>query len=110
MATVFKNKLATGIGTAGTTVLTTNGSATTTCIGLSLTNTTTGIILASIQLQDTVAITSAYYIQNVPIPPNQTLRVVNGGEKLILGPATNVIVRSNADVAIDLVMSWVEIS
>jgi hypothetical protein len=110
MSTLFKNKLATGLGTATTPLFQTNSSATTTIIGLSLTNITSGIIQASIQLQDTNAGTTAYYIQNVTIPSNTSMRVVTGGEKLVLGGATNVIVYSNTSSSMDLVASWVEIS
>ena len=62
MATAFKNKLATGLGTSPTTVVTTNASANTTVIGMSLTNTTSGIVQVSIRLTDTVSSTSAYFI------------------------------------------------
>jgi len=110
MATTFKNKLASGLGTSPTTVVTTSGSAYTTVIGLSMTNTTAGIIQASIRLNDTVNSVSAYFINNVTIPPNTSLRVVTGGEKLILGYSTQVIVTANTASSIDLVMSWVEIS
>jgi hypothetical protein len=110
MASVFKNVLRQNIGTTPATVLTSNASAVTTVIGLSLTNTTSSIILASIQLQDTVAGTQAYYIQNIIIPPNTSSRVINGGERLVLGASTRVIVNSNSDSSIDLVMSWVELS
>ena len=110
MATAFKNKLATGLGTSPTTVVTTNASANTTVIGMSLTNTTSGIVQVSIRLTDTVSSTSAYFINNVTIPPNVSLRVVTGGEKLILSVSTNVIITSNVDNSLDLVMSWVEIS
>jgi len=110
MATVFKNVLSTGLGTTPTTVLTTSGTAVTTVIGLSLTNLTGSIILASVQLQDTVVGSSAYFVQNVVLPPNQSLRLINGGERLVLGPSTNVIINSNTASSMDLVMSWVEIS
>ena len=110
MATAFKNKLATGLGTSPTTVVTTSATANTTVIGLSLTNTTSGIVQVSIRLTDTVSSTSAYFINNVTIPPNVSLRVVTGGEKLILSVSTNVIITSNVDNSLDLVMSWVEIS
>lgn len=110
MATVFKNVLSTGIGTTPVTVLTTNGSSTTTVIGLSLTNTTSSIIQISIQLQDTIAVTSAYFVQNLTIPPNSSARIITGGEKLNLGPLSYVIVSSNTASSVDLVMSWVEIS
>jgi hypothetical protein len=110
MATVFKNVLSTGLSTSPTTVLTTNGSATTTVIGLSLTNITSNIVQVNIQLQDTVASTTAYYIYGLTIPPNSSARVVSGGEKLNLGPLTNMIITSNTTTSLDLVMSWVEIS
>jgi hypothetical protein len=111
MATVFKNLLSTGvIGPTPTTVLTTNATASTTVIGLSMTNTTGNVIQVSILIQDTVAGTQAYYINNFTIPTNTSARVVTGGEKLIMGPSTNVIMTSNSAGSVDLVMSWVEIS
>ena len=110
MTTAFKNVLNPGIGATPTTVLTTNASAKTTVIGLSMTNVTPNVLLASILIQDTISSTSAYYIQNVVIPPNTSARVINGGERLVLGPNTNVIINSNQDNSLDLVMSYVEIS
>jgi hypothetical protein len=110
MTTAFKNVLNSGIGSTPTTVLTTNASAKTTVIGLSLTNTTSNVLLASVQIQDNVASISAYYIQNIVIPPNTSSRVINGGERLVLGPNTDVIINSNQASSLDLVMSYVEIS
>ena len=97
-------------GTVKNNLIYSNPSATTTIIGLSLTNTTPETVLATIQLQDTVTTTSAYYISNIPVPGYQSLRVVTGGEKLILTPATNVFVTSNVAQSLDAVVSWVEIS
>lgn len=109
MATTFKNKLQSGLGSSLTTVLTTAGNAKTTIIGLSLTNLTESVVLASIQIEDTVEATSAYFIKEVILPPNQSLRVINGGERLVLAPSTNVNISSNTDASLDLVMSYVEI-
>jgi len=103
----------TGAATSGTISLcplTTNSSARTTVIGLSLTNTTSNVLLASVQLNDTVAGTTAYYVNNIVIPPNTSARVINGGERLVLGPSTNVLIWTNQVSSLDLVMSWVEIS
>lgn len=103
----------TGAATGGTisfTALVTNASARTTVIGLSLTNTSSNIILASVQLTDTVAGTTAYYVNNIVIPANTSARVINGGERLVLGPSTNVMVWTNFVSSLDMVMSWVEIS
>jgi len=110
MTTAFKNVLNSGLGSTPTTVLTTNSSARTTVIGLSLTNTSSSVVLASVQLQDTLAGTNAYYIQNIVVPPNTSARVINGGERLVCGPSTNIVITSNIDGSIDLVMSYVEIS
>jgi len=110
MTTVFKTKLVNELGTTPETVLTSSPSATTTVIGLSLANLTQSIILASVRLHDTVNDTMAYYSKDIIIPPNQSLRVVNGGERLVVGPSTALIVSANTEASIDLVLSYVEIS
>ena len=109
MASTFRNLLKSEIGTNyDDPVLTTGGAVKTTVIGLSLTNMTAGIILASILIDD--GVDSAYYLKDVIIPPNQSLRVINGGEKLILGSGVDVYIYSNTVDAMDLVMSFVEIT
>lgn len=108
MASTFGNTLKTGLGTTPTTVKTTISNGNTTVIGMSLTNTTDNLVTVNIQIDD--GITAAYFIKGVPIPANQSLRVVNGGEKLIMGPSTNLIMSASADGALDLVMSYVEIT
>lgn len=110
MPTLFKNKLYSGLGTTEQTILTSNGSAKTTVVGLSLTNLTDNIVMASIRLTDPVESITAYYVKDVMVPPNQSLRVINGGERLVLDPSTEVKMSANADDSLDLVMSYVEIS
>jgi hypothetical protein len=110
MASTFGSKLVSNIGTSPNTVLSTVSNGNTTVIGLSLSNTTGGTITASIQLNDTVNSVTAYFMKGVVIPPNQSLRVINGGEKLIIGPSTNVIITSNTATSLDLVMSYVVIT
>jgi hypothetical protein len=115
MATFFRNTLRSEIGSSLTTVLTTGSTSKTTVIGLSLTNLTEVPVQASIQIVDPNGggngiQTSAYYIKNVVLPPNQSLRVINGGEKLILGSSTAVTITSNVNNSLDLVMSFVEIT
>jgi hypothetical protein len=110
MATVFKNKLIQNLGTTPTVVLTSSPTANTTIIGISLANTTNDISYVSLLITDTIATTQAYYIKNINIPPNQSLRVVNGGERLVLGPSCTVTITSTVDNSLDLVMSYVEIS
>lgn len=116
MATYFKNILQSEIGTSEELIYTTGGNTRATFIGLSLTNLTSGIVLASVRLEqlDTAIPTpnvtgSAYYIKDIIVPPNQSLRVVNGGEKLVLGTSMKVYVQASEDASIDLVASYVEI-
>ena len=114
MATFFRNTLRSEIGSSLTTVLTTGASSKTAVIGLSLTNLTEVPVQASIQIVDpngggAGVETNAYYIKNVVLPPNQSLRVINGGEKLVLGSSTDLKIKSNATASLDLVMSYVEI-
>jgi len=97
-------------GTISPCMVTSNASATTTIIGLSITNVTASIIQVSVQLQDTVAGTTAYFVNNITIPPNTSTRLVNGGERLVVGPSTNILAWSNFAGSIDVVLSWVEIS
>jgi hypothetical protein len=110
MASTFGSKLTSGIGTTPVTILTTVSNGNTTVIGLSLTNTTGGTVTATIRLNDTVNSISAYFMSGVVIPPNQSLRVINGGEKLIIGPSTQLIMSSNTASSLDLVMSYVVIT
>jgi hypothetical protein len=107
MATNLKNALYSELGTTPTTVVTTISNGKTTVIGLSLTNLLEIPVLASIQLDD--GVTAAYFLKNVVVPPNQSLRVINGGEKLVLGVSTDVIIEASEDISLDLVMSYVEI-
>lgn len=109
MATFFKNILTPALGTTETTLLTTVSNARTTVVGLSLTNLTENMVLVSIKLEDTVAVSEAYFMKDIIVPPNTSLRAVNGGERLILGPSTAIKIQSNFDASIDVVMSYVEI-
>jgi hypothetical protein len=113
MATAFKNVLQSAIGTSEVQIISVATAARATVIGLSLTNLTAGIILASIRIVNTVASSpndSAYFIKEVVVPPNQSLRVINGGEKLVLAGDMKVYVKSNAAASIDVVASYVEIT
>ena len=108
MATTFKNKVVAQIGTERTEVLATNDNARVTVVGFSLANLTEGNILVDIELQDeTSAI--GYYAKEMIIPPNTSLRVLNGGEKLILTPRNNLYVSANVEQSIDVILSTVEI-
>ena len=108
MATFFKNSVVKDIGTVPVKVLETAANARATVIGLSLTNLTLGAILVSVQLQDDTS-TMGYYCKDVIVPANTSLRLVNGGEKLILANRNELYVSCNTDSAVDALISYVEI-
>ena len=109
MATFFRTALAPSVGTIETLLAESGSSARFTVIGFSLSNMTESIVLASVRIADNVTSTSSYFIKDVVLPPNQSLRIVNGGEKLIIGPSSGIYVQSNTSSSVDAVMSYVEI-
>jgi hypothetical protein len=108
MATTFKNKVVSGIGTARQQVLESASNGRITIVGFSLANLTDGVILVNVELQDETS-TIGYYAKDLILPPNTSLRVLNGGEKLILAPSNVLYVNSNTDSSVDVIISTVEI-
>lgn len=113
MATVFKNKLSPAVGTTPVSVLATDGSFRATVIGLSLANLTTEALRVSVTVVDnTVPLTpvEAYFLKDVILPANQSLRAVNGGEKLMIALNNELRIKSDVADSIDVIVSYVEIS
>lgn len=108
MATTFKNKVVPNLGTTAEEILATNENARVTVVGFSLANTTNGTVLVDVELQDESSV-RGYYAKEIVIPPNTSLRVLNGGEKLILTPNNNLFVTVNVDNSVDAILSTVEI-
>lgn len=52
---------------------------------------------------------SSYYIKDVIVPPNQSLRVINGGERLVLGSSNSLVLVTNTAASCDVIVSLVEI-
>jgi len=112
MATFFRNKLESEVGTSEIEVISVGTTSRVTVIGMSLTNLTDDIVRASIRIENTDEASpndSAYYIKNVIVPANQSLRVINGGEKLVLAGDMKVYIQSNTAASLDFVASYVEI-
>ena len=109
MATAFKNKIISAVGTSPVKIYEGPVGVETTVIGLSLANTTAGIITASVFVQDDTS-AQAFYIKNAQISPASSLRVVVSGEKLIIPAEYDLFVESNTAAAVDVVMSYVEIT
>lgn len=108
MATTFRNKVVSNIGTEREKVLETSANARVTVVGFSLANLTEGVVLANVELQDQDS-TVGYYAKDLIIPPNTSLRILNGGEKLILTPLNELFVSTNVDNSVDCILSTVEI-
>lgn len=108
MATFFRNSVIKEIGTVPVRIAETGPTARITVIGLSLANLTGGTVVASILLQDDTSVTG-YYIKDVIIPAQSSLRAVTQGEKLILAPTNQLFVQANVANALDAVVSYVEI-
>ena len=108
MASFFRNKVAKEIGTTPVEVLATAANSRMTIIGMSLANLTSGIVLIDIELTDDADVTG-YYAKQILVPPNSSLRVVNGGEKLILSTSNSLSISANVEGAVDAINSYVEL-
>lgn len=109
MSTVFRNKVIKEIGTEDQTVLSTDESTNTTVIGLSLANLTNNPVFVSIKIVDDSS-TEGFYIKDVVIPAESSLRALSGGEKLVLAPNNQMIIVSNQENSLDAVISYVDIA
>jgi hypothetical protein len=78
-----------------------------------------GCNLANNTLFETVAVdvfvvdedsNAALYVKNVIIPPNTAVKLITGGEKLILPETAGLRVSSSVEDSVDVVISYVEIS
>lgn len=107
MAIYFLNTVLNGVGTSPELLASTSPSQTITVIGLSLCNTSLQTIQASISLTDNTS-TTGYYIKDVQIAPNSSLRVVNGGERLVLAPSNSLYAVSNLTGSMDVIVSYAE--
>jgi hypothetical protein len=109
MATSFNNALLSELGQTEQSVFTVASNARVTVIGLSFANLTDSVILASVRIQGSPS-GSAYFCKNIPVPPNQSLRVINGGEKLILSSDMTMYVQASQEDSLDLIVSYVSIT
>lgn len=108
MATAFKNKILTEIGSTETTVLEVDSGARATVVGFSITNLTEGVVIVSVYVTDDTDV-KGHFVKNTAIPGNQSLRVVNNGEKLMLPGSNKISIKANQENAVDVVLSYVEI-
>ena len=108
MATTFKNKVVKDIGTQKIIAISTNASTRSTIIGISLANTTKGAVSVSILVGDDAS-SEGFYLKDVLLPPNGTLKPLGPAEKLILAPTNQLLFQSNKVNSVDAVISYVDI-
>lgn len=121
MATQFLNSITQNVGITPVAVLSTTNAGTYTVIGLNLANTTNTMVQISVQLatyaangdgtNNTSSVTSIGYIaKNIMMAPQSSLKIITNSEKLILGNNNAVIVTSNANNSVDVIVSYVSIT
>ena len=108
MATTFKNKVVKDIGTQKIIAISTNAGTRSTIIGISLANTTKGAVSVSILVGDDAS-SEGFYLKDVLLPPNGTLKPLGPAEKLILAPNNTLLLQSNKTDSVDAVLSYVDI-
>ncbi len=109
MATFFRNTVIPQVGTTPTQVIQTNSGTRATVIGLSICNLLENAVTASVTITDESS-TTGFYVKSAIVLPGQTMRVVNGGEKLILATNNELKVVSSQAASVDVVVSYVEIT
>lgn len=109
MATFFRNSVIKNVGTVPVEILETSPANRATVIGLSVTNLTPNFVYVNIMVEDDTSVTG-YYLKDSLLPANTSLRAVTQGEKLIVAPSNRILVSANQDDAVDVILSYVEIT
>lgn len=76
---------------------------------ITLNNAITQTLTANVISFVSTTATTTYYIKDVIVPANQSLRVINGGERLVLGASNTLSVVTNTASSSDVIVSLVEI-
>jgi hypothetical protein len=103
------NKVLKDVGTTETYLTTTALNQKAACVGLSVTNVSSGIVEVTIYLEDADGV-KGRYINSLEIAPKSSARIINGGEKLLLAPENTVSIKSNVEASIDVIFSLVVIT
>lgn len=110
MPTQFKQAVNIDIGTTPTDILQIPAGLRATVIGFNIANVTDyDTVNVQVYVIDENS-TQAYYVKNLIIPPNTTVKVVTQGEKLILPETAGIRIVSDVDESLHTTVSYVEIS
>lgn len=108
MATTFRNKVIKEVGTVPILALETDANTRSTIVGLSLANLSETTVAVSVLVHDDTS-AEGFYLKDVMVPPNTSLRALSAGEKLILAPDNQLYLVADEDEAVDAVISYVDI-
>jgi hypothetical protein len=109
MATTLKNTVIKNCGTVPVLIYETLPGSRVTILGLSFTNLTDQFIYCDVLIKDDTSVTG-YYLKDSILPAGTSLRAVSTGEKLVLAPNNQLLVRASVDDSVDVVVSYVEIT
>lgn len=108
MATFLRTKVAKNIGTQPVDAIQTVGNNRFTVLGCNLANITEDNVTVDILIVDSTS-TVGYYVKGAIIPPNNSLKVITNGEKLILQEFCSLRFIADSDNSVDAVISYAEI-
>jgi hypothetical protein len=109
MTTYFRTKVEQEVGTVETTILSTSPANIYTLIGLSVANIIDYDVIVDVYITDATS-TKGYYIKQLIIPPYTSAKLVQNGEKIILGNSCSISVVSDTDDSLDVIASYAEIA
>lgn len=107
--TDLSNVVVEKLGIVETALVTTASNQKAAGVGLSLANLTGTLVTASMFVEDGSG-NKAHYFKDLKIGPKATARVINGGEKLLLGPNNTLSIVTDINDSIDVVFSVVIIT
>ena len=108
MATFFRSKVLKDVGVVKTPGIVCDGATRSTIIGVSLTNLLQSNIFVNVMVADDTSV-EGFYLKDVIIPPNSSLKPLGPAEKIILAPNNSITFQSNENDSLDVVISYVDI-
>lgn len=110
MPTQFKHAVNVDVGITPVDVLQIPAGVRATVIGLNIANVTTyDTCNVNVFIIDENS-TQAYFVKNLVIPPNTSVKVITQGEKLILPETAGIRISSDVEDSLHTTISYVEIS
>ena len=110
MPSVFKQSALQKVGIVPQQCLLIENGVKATVIGFNVANITDyDVVRITVTVIDQSNIES-FYIRNLPIPPNTSVKLITNGEKLIVPGNHRVNIVCDVDGGVDVVISYVEIS